>query len=112
MGMAVTSATRVYEAGGRRAEVSVVGGDVAKMASLEFDVRLPDRIGPDEVRRRVEIGGRPVMLEWAREGGTAEARTLLAGLYYVTVKVTPADDTDPARDLLTALDLDGLSALR
>jgi hypothetical protein len=112
MGMATTTATRSYRApDGRTADVTLAGGDIAPIAAMEFGFRIPDENTPEHVRRRVEVRGKPAMIEWTKEGGRAEARTLVADKFSVIVAVGNAADATAAQNLLEALDLAALARI-
>lgn len=112
MGMATTNATRSYRGpGGRTANVILSGGDVAQLATMEFTLALPDETTPEHTYRMVQVAGKPAALEWTKESGEAEARTMVAGRFSVMITVRGAANADVAQTLLQALDLAALARI-
>ena len=112
MGMATSSASRRYRAAdGRTADIILSGGDVAGLMSMEFAFPQPDVVTPETVHRTIQVAGKPAVVEWARESGEAEARTLVADKFSVMITVRRAPNADVAQTLLQALDLAALAQL-
>jgi len=112
MGMSTTTATRNYRApDGRTADVTLAGGDIAPIAAMEFAFHIPDEAGPEHVRRMIEVRGKPAVIEWSKDGGRAEARTLVADKFSVIITVRNAADATAAQSVLEALDLAGLARI-
>jgi hypothetical protein len=59
----------------------------------------------------IEVRGRPAVIEWSKDGGRAEARTLVADKFAVMVTVRNAADATAAQSLLEALDLAALARI-
>lgn len=112
MGMATSSASRRYRAAdGRTADIILSGGDVAGLMSMEFALASPDEATPERIYRTIQVAGQPAVVEWAKETGEAEARSLVAGKFSVMITVQRAPSVDVAQTLLQALDLAALAQL-
>jgi len=86
-------------------------GDVAALSAMEFAFPLPDEVTPDHVSRTIQVAGKPAAVEWSKDGGRAEARTLVADKFSVLVVVRPTSGVEPVQALLQALDLAALARI-
>ena len=108
----VTRVRRRYRAGKRTATVAIQ--DTSLMPAIRAGFAMARNVTEDStrrLRRPVEVGGQPGVLEWRKSGPRSKVQVLVGGRFLVEVSVRPAADTDEALALAGKLDLAGLADL-
>jgi len=113
MGMySATNVEREYTSGDKFLTIHIIDGALSKMAYAGFNMMRQYEVDTsDEYIKKVEIKGYPGVEKYEYESKDASLMLLVAERFLIEIEISEAENTDEAKEVAEALDLEGLADL-
>ncbi|MBN2244945.1 MAG: hypothetical protein JW755_03780 [Candidatus Aminicenantes bacterium] len=113
MGMySATNVEREYSSGEKVLTISIIDGALSQMAYAGFNMMRQFEVDTsDEFVKKVEIKEYPGIERYEYEYKNASVMLLVAERFLIEIEITEAENTNEAKEIAEALDLDGLADL-
>lgn len=112
-GMKVTNGERRYEAGERKAKITITDTHLAGMMRAPFQMAaMVQEDSSDGYKKGTKVAGHTAIVEWHKNRKNSKAMLLVADRYMMEVNVRGTTTPDDAEKLAVAIGLDKLAALQ